>query len=281
MPLQPNDPVFRGRCTQAREMEKRCISTTSLRNVATQLRIPGRSRMNKSQLVRAICNVSGMTKDRLFSTGGTTGVRETSSRSPQRSRRNPVSRPAASPRRTISPVLGAQSRGSSRSATSQRPIPRSNSGAGPSFMSPIRPMRRSPSRRVASPVPSPVPPPSQTRARTRSPAQQSGPSTRGSSRGVMAFLRSFFLRKLPFRKRPRNWYRRVPNQALPPNMNENNRMDPVSFDPMNRGIKLACGHWFSKETFERVAQGMEYDGEMQTPCCPLCRRVIRARDFRI
>lgn len=62
-------------------------------------------------------------------------------------------------------------------------------------------------------------------------------------------------------------------------MNENNRMDPVSFDPMNRGIKLACGHWFTKETFERVAQGMEYDGEMQTPRCPLCRRVIRARDF--
>lgn len=274
MPLQPNDPVFQGRCTQVREREKQCISTTSLRNLARQLRIPGRSRLNKSQLVHAICNVSGMTKERLFSTGGVTAG-ETFSRSPQRSRRNPVSRPATSPGRTVRPLLSAQSHGSSRGAPSQQAMRRSNAESRPSFMSPMRPVRRPPTHRIASPPPSP---PSRTRTTTPSPARP-GPSTRESSRGIMALLRNFFRGKFPFRKRPRNWYRRVPNQSLPSTMNENNRMDPVSFDPMNRGIKLACGHWFTKDTFERVARGMEYDGELQTPRCPMCRRVIRARDF--
>lgn len=222
MSIQPSDPIFQGRCTHTREIEKRCISTARLHRLATQFRIPGRSRMNKAQLVHAICNVPGMTKERLFSMGATPDT--SSSRALQRAR--------------TSPPRPSQSR--------------------------IPPLRFFP-----------------LRTRPASSYAQTGSSTEGSSRSVMRFLGNFFRRKFPFRKRPQNWYRHVPNQGLPSTMNENNRMDPVSLEPMNRGIRLACGHWLTKDTFERVAQGLEYAGERQEPRCPLCRRIIRARDFRL
>lgn len=108
------------------------------------------------------------------------------------------------------------------------------------------------------------------------------PLPRDPRRGPSPVARGLRRRFSPaMRPESTGWVDAVPSRTVSPRSTPNAHIDPVTFDPISRGIRLECGipcqrhgHWLDKNTFRRIAKGPAAGRK-----CPLCRVPIRRQNY--
>lgn len=70
-----------------------------------------------------------------------------------------------------------------------------------------------------------------------------------------------------------DWVDEIAEVRIPNHVNKNNKINLMTLEPINRGVRLGCGHWVTKSTLQGMVK------TRRAMVCPFCRRPIQASNF--